>query len=46
MRTHADYAAVVEVLGGILADIGDVGSEFLHAALCLAHFESVLIDMH
>ena len=46
MRADADDAALVKVFGGVLADVGDVGCEFLHTALGLAHFERVFIDMN
>ena len=45
MRAHADDTALVEILRGILADIGNIRGQFLHTALCLAHFERELVDM-
>ncbi len=44
--TNAHYAALVEILGGILAHVGDIGCELLHAALGLAHLEGILVHMH
>ena len=44
--SDADDTALVEVLGGILAYVRDVGCELLHASLGLAHVERVFIDMH
>ena len=44
--THADYTALVKVLGGIFADIGNVAGEFLHTALGLPHFEGIFVDVH
>ncbi len=46
VRTHADDAALVEIACGVLADVGDVGSEFLHTALGLAHFERIFVDVY
>ena len=45
MSADTDDTALVEVLGGILAHIRDIGSEFLHTAFSLAHFESVFIHV-
>ena len=45
VRTHADDTALVEVLGGVLAHVGDVVGEFLHASLGLTHLEGVLVDV-
>jgi len=46
MCADADDAALVEVLGGVLAYIRDIACEFLDAALGLAHLESIFIDVH
>ncbi len=44
--TYADDTLLVEVLGSVLAHVGDIGGKFLHTALCLAHVESVLVDVN
>ena len=41
----ADDTVLVEVLGGFLAHIGDVGGEFLHTALGLAHLQVEFLHM-
>ena len=46
MSTHADDTTLVEVLGSVLAHVGDIVGEFLHTALGLAHLEGVLIDVN
>ena len=45
ISTDADDTALIEVLGSILADIGDIGSKFLLAALGVADIEAIFIDM-
>ena len=46
MCAHADDTAFVEVFGGVLAHVGDVGGKLFHTALCLANFESVLVYVY
>ena len=46
MCADADDTALVEVLGGVLADVGDVVGELFHATLGLAHLERVLVDVN
>ena len=45
MGTDADDAALVEILGGVLAHVGMSRGELFHTALGLAHFERIFVDM-
>ncbi len=45
MSSDADDSLLVEVLGCVFADIRDIGGEFLHSALGLAHLGEILVDM-
>ena len=45
MCAHADNAALVEIFGGILGDVGDIGGQLFHTALGLAHLEAVFVDV-
>ena len=45
LGADTDDAVFVEILGGVVADVGDVASEFLDAAFGLADFEGELFDV-
>ena len=45
-RSNAYHAIVVEILGGLLADVGNVACELLHATLGLAHIERILVNVY
>ena len=44
--SYTDDSTLVKIPCGILADVRDVGCQFLHSALCLAHVERVFVHMH
>ena len=46
VRTDADNAVFVEILGGVFAHVRDIRGEFLDAAFRVAHLHDVLVDMH
>ena len=43
---HTDNTALVEVFGSVFADVGNIGCQLFHTALCLAHLEGVFVDMN
>ena len=46
MRADADDTTLVEVLGGVLAHVGDIRGKFLHTAFGLTHLQAVFVHMH
>ena len=46
MSTDTYDAILVKVLSRLFTYVRNVGSEFLHASLCVANLKRVLVDMH
>ena len=45
MRSYPDDTLLVQIFCGVLADVRNVGCQFLHSALCLAHLGEIFINM-